>query len=83
MIFTSHTLGHLDLVVRMSRKHNYRYAYVLRGTVDRRGYGGQQKGTICDARGPYPSISRTLKPVFHRIQLIHCDYITVKKELSD
>ena len=21
------------------------------GTVDRRGYGGQQKGTICDARG--------------------------------
>ena len=23
------------------------------GTVDRRGYGGQQKGTICDARGPY------------------------------
>ena len=52
-IFTSHMLGHL--VVRMSRKHNW-YAYALMGTVDRRGYGGQQKGTICDAHGPYPSI---------------------------
>ena len=52
-IFTSLTLGHL--VVRMSRKHNW-YAYALMGTVNRRGYGGQQKGTICDARGPYPSI---------------------------
>ena len=52
-IFTSHMLGHL--VVRMSRKHNW-YVYALMGTVDRRGYDGQQKGTICDARGPYPSI---------------------------
>ena len=34
------------------------------GTVDRHGYGGKQKGTICDARGPYPSIWCTLKPVF-------------------
>ena len=53
-IFTSHMFGHL--VVRMSRKHSYMYAYALMGTIDRRGYGGQQKGTICDARGPYPSI---------------------------
>ena len=44
-----------SLVVRMSRKHNGMY-YALMGTVDRRGYGGQQKGTICDTRGPYPSI---------------------------
>ena len=44
------------LVVRMSRKHNGMY-YALMGTVDdRRGYGGQQTCTICDARGPYPSI---------------------------
>ena len=43
------------LVVRMSREHNW-YAYALMGTVDRRGYRGQQKGTICDVRGPYPSI---------------------------
>ena len=28
----------------------------LMGTVDRRGYGVQQIGTICDARGPYASI---------------------------
>ena len=32
------------------------HALCIVGTVDRRGYGGQQKGTICDARGPYPSI---------------------------
>ena len=38
--------------------------YSLVGTVDRRGYGSKQKGTICDARGPYPSIWRTLKPFF-------------------
>ena len=24
------------------------------GTVDRCGYGGQQKAAICDTRGPYP-----------------------------
>ena len=40
------------------------------GTADRRGYGGQQRRTICDARGSYPSIWRTLKPVFRRIRLI-------------
>ena len=45
------------LVVRMSRKH-YGHASCIdmMGTADRRGYGGQQKGTICDAHGPYPSI---------------------------
>ena len=42
------------------------------GTVDKHGYGGQQKGTICDARGPCPSIWNTLKPDFHRIWLIPC-----------
>ena len=41
------------LVVRMSREHMHD---ALMGTVDRRGYGGQQIGTICDARGPYASI---------------------------
>ena len=69
-------LGHL--VVRMSRKHNW-YAYALMGTVDRRGYGGQQKGTICDARGPYPSICRTLKPVFRQTRLIRCDYESLRR----
>ena len=39
------------LVERMSRKHSW-YA------VDRRGYGGQQKDTIYDVRGPYCSIWR-------------------------
>ena len=48
-------LATYSLVVRMSRKHNW-YAYALMGTADRRGYGGQQKGTICDTRGPYPLI---------------------------
>ena len=48
------TCTHL-LVVRMSRKHNG-YASFIVGTVDRRGYSGQQKGTIYDARGLYPSI---------------------------
>ena len=43
------------LVVRMSRKHNG-HVYALMGTVDRRGYGAQQTCTICDARGPCPSI---------------------------
>ena len=38
--------------------------HALMGTVDRHGYGGKQKGTICDACGLYPSISRTLKPFF-------------------
>ena len=33
--------------------------HALMGTVDRRGYSGQQKGTICDAHGLYPSIWRT------------------------
>ena len=51
------------LVVCMSRKHNW-YAYALMGTVDRCGYCGLQKCTICDARGPYPSIWHTLKPFF-------------------
>jgi hypothetical protein len=40
------------------------------GTVDRRGYGGQQRGSICDARGPCPSIWNRLKPVFRQIRLI-------------
>ena len=40
------------------------YAYALMGTVNRRGYGAQQKGTIGDARGPYPLIWCTLKPFF-------------------
>ena len=45
------------LAVRMSRKHNGPdMHHALMGTVDRRCYGDQQKGTICDARGPYPSI---------------------------
>ena len=46
--------------------------YALMGTVDRRGYGGQQTGTICDARGPYPSIRGTLRLVFRQMRLIHC-----------
>ena len=46
--------------------HNMKWV----GTVDRRGYGGQQKGTICDVRGPYPSIWRTLKPIFRQIPSI-------------
>ena len=36
----------------------------LMGTIDKCGYGVQQKGTIYDARGPYPLIWRTLKPIF-------------------
>ena len=43
------------LVVRMSRKH-IGHVLCIVGTVNRRGYGGQQIGTIRDARGPYPSI---------------------------
>ena len=42
------------------------------GTVDRRGYVSQQKGTICDARGPCPSIWR--KFLLSRIRLIRCAY---------
>ena len=38
--------------------------HALMGTVDGRGHDGQQKGTICDAREPYPSIWRILKPFF-------------------
>ena len=53
MILTSLTFGHL--VVRMSRKHNGHASFIV-GNVNRRGYGGQLKGTIYDARGPYPSI---------------------------
>ena len=48
------------------------------GTVDRHGYPSQQKGTICDACGPYPSIWHTMKPVFHRIWLIHCVYESLR-----
>ena len=73
-IFTwsSHTL--VNLVMRMNRKHTS----CVVGTVDRRGYGGQQKGTICDARGPYPSIWRTLKPVFRQIRLICWAYESLR-----
>ena len=39
---------------------------LMMGTVDRRGYGGQQKDIICDACGLYPSIWCTLKPVFRQ-----------------
>ena len=44
--------------VCMSRKHIacMHYTYYWVGPVDRRGYGGQQKGTICDAHGLCPSI---------------------------
>ena len=42
-VFLRSGLSHL--VVRMSRKHSW-YAYALMGTVNRRGYGGQQKDTI-------------------------------------
>ena len=49
------------------------------GTVNRRGYVSQQKTTICDAHGPYPSTWRTLKPVFHRIWLIRCAYESLRR----
>ena len=48
------------------------------GTVDRRGYVSQQKGTIYDARGPCPSISRIMKPVFRRIRLICYAYESLR-----
>ena len=48
------------------------------GTVDRCGYVSQQKGTICDARGPCPTIWSTLKPVFRRIRLIRCAYESLR-----
>ena len=54
------------LAVRMSTKHNgMHYAlsrhcgmhYALSsGTINRRGYSGQQKGTISDDCGPYPAL---------------------------
>jgi hypothetical protein len=44
------------------------------GSVDRCGYGGQQKGTTCHACGACPSIWSTLKPVFHWIRMIRCAY---------
>ncbi len=47
-------------------------------TVDRCGYDGQQKGTICDAHGPYPSIWSTLKSVFRQVRLIHCAYESLR-----
>ena len=59
------------LVVRTSRKQMAMH-HSLMGTIDRRGYGGQQKGTIFDAPGSYPSIWRTLKLFFRRIRLIRC-----------
>ena len=61
------------LVMRMSRKHN-----ALMGTVDRRGYGSQQIGTICDTRGPYPTIWRPQTPFFRQIRLIRCAYESLR-----
>ena len=49
------------------------------GTVNRHGYVSQQKGTICDAHGPYPLIWWTLKPVFRRIWLIRCAYELLRR----
>ena len=67
------------LVMRMSRKHNgHALCIEYTGTVDRRGYVSQQKGTIYDARGPCPSISRTMKPVFRRIRLICYAYESLR-----
>jgi hypothetical protein len=44
----------------------------------RRGYDGQQKGTICDARGSCPSIWSILKPVFRQVRLIRCTYESLR-----
>ena len=59
------------------------HALIIVGTVNRRGYCGQQKDTICDAHGPYPSIWRALKPVFHQIRLIRCTYDTYISRYGD
>ena len=48
------------------------------GTVDGCGYDGQQKYTICDACRQYRSILSILKPVFRRIQQIHCVYNSLR-----
>ena len=63
-IFTRHILGHL--VVRMSRKHNEHWV----GTIDRRGYGGQQKGTIiiCDPYGLVSYMDRVSRIGAHKSQ---------------
>ena len=41
------------------------------GAVDRR---GQQKFTVCDARGPCQRNRSILKPLFRRFRRIHCAY---------
>ena len=75
-IFTSHTLGHL--VVRWAESTMVCIMHRV-GTVDRRGYGSQQRGTVCDTRGPCPSIWRTLKPFFRWIWLIRCAYKLLRR----
>ena len=45
------------------------------GRVDRR---GQQKRTICNARGPCQRNWSILKPVFRRFRQIHCAYESLR-----
>ena len=53
-IFTSHNVT----VVRMNRKYNGNALSIGVATV------ANKKAQVYDARGPYPSIWRTLKPTF-------------------
>ena len=57
----------------MSRKHMvpWRVYIAWVGTVDRCGYIGQQKGTICDTCSLCPPIWSILKPLFH------CAYVSL------
>ena len=50
----------------LSCAHHQKYMACMRwvGTVDRCGYGGQQKDSICDVREGCPSIWTPLNPVF-------------------
>ena len=70
----------LGYLIAHEQKIQWACIMYLVGTVNRRGYMylSQQKGTNCDACGPYPSIWCTMKPIFRRIRLIRCVYESLR-----
>ena len=85
MIFTSHNFGPLTCSCVHEQIAQWTCIMHRVGTVDRCGYGGQQKGTICDVHGPCLSIWHSLKPISCQIRSMSClrvTYIPTSRDMA-